>query len=98
MVALAEIGADLINAMRQADEFGVTLKQILAGLFTQIVDVDSIGLRAAPGLTVTEGSYWDLNDDTRVFARRFARRLNDRVPTTKAPPGSIRPCRHVCVR
>jgi branched-chain amino acid transport system substrate-binding protein len=81
VVALADTGADLINAVKQAAEFGLTKKQILAGLFTQIVDVDSIGLAAAQGLTVTEAFYWDLNDDTRSFARRFAQRFGGRMPT-----------------
>lgn len=81
VIALADTGTDLINAVKQASEFGVTKKQILAGLFTQIVDVDSIGLQAAQGLTVTEAFYWDLNDSTRAFARRFAQRFNDRMPT-----------------
>jgi branched-chain amino acid transport system substrate-binding protein len=81
VIALADTGADLINAVKQAAEFGITKKQILAGLFTQIVDVDSIGLQAAQGLTVTEAFYWDLNDNTRAFAKRFADRFNGRVPT-----------------
>jgi branched-chain amino acid transport system substrate-binding protein len=81
VIALADTGADLINAVKQAAEFGLTQKQLLAGLFTQIVDVDSIGLQAAQGLTVTEAFYWDLNDNTRAFARRFAQRFNGRVPT-----------------
>jgi branched-chain amino acid transport system substrate-binding protein len=81
VVALADTGTDLINAVKQAAEFGITKKQVLAGLFTQIVDVDSIGLQAAQGLTVTEAFYWDLNDNTREFARRFAQRFNGRVPT-----------------
>ncbi|HEX2940505.1 MAG TPA: ABC transporter substrate-binding protein [Rhodopila sp.] len=81
VVALADTGADLINAVKQASEFGLMKKQTLAGLFTQIVDVDSIGLKAAQGLTVTEAFYWDLNDQTRSFSRRFAQRFNGRVPT-----------------
>lgn len=81
VVALADTGADLINAVKQAAEFGVTRRQTLAGLFTQIVDVDAIGLKAAQGLTVTEAFYWDLNDNTRAFAHRFAQRFNGRVPT-----------------
>ncbi|MGD0103865.1 MAG: ABC transporter substrate-binding protein [Rhodopila sp.] len=81
VIALADTGADLINAVKQAAEFGISQKQILAGLFTQIVDVDAIGLKSAQGLTVTEAFYWDLNDNTRSFARRFAQRFNDRVPT-----------------
>ena len=81
VVALADTGSDLINAVKQAAEFGITKKHVLAGLFTQIVDVDSIGLQAAQGLTVTEAFYWDLNDNTRAFARRFAQRFGGRMPT-----------------
>jgi branched-chain amino acid transport system substrate-binding protein len=81
VVALADTGADLINAVKQASEFGLPRRQTLAGLFTQIVDVDAIGLQAAQGLLVTEAFYWDLNDTTRSFARRFAQRFNGRMPT-----------------
>jgi branched-chain amino acid transport system substrate-binding protein len=81
VIALADTGADLINAVKQAAEFGITQKQILAGLFTQIVDVDSIELQAAQGLTVTEAFYWDLNDNTRAFAHRFGQRFSGRMPT-----------------
>jgi branched-chain amino acid transport system substrate-binding protein len=81
VVALADTGSDLVNAVKQAAEFGLTPKQTLAGLFTQIVDVDSIGLAAAQGLLVTEAFYWDLNDGTRAFAARFGQRFNGRVPT-----------------
>jgi branched-chain amino acid transport system substrate-binding protein len=81
VVALADTGADLINAVKQAAEFGLTQKQVLAGLFTQIVDVESIGLQAAQDMTVTEAFYWDLNDNTRSFARRFAQRFNGKMPT-----------------
>lgn len=81
VLALADTGTDLINAIKQSAEFGIAKKQTVAGLFTQIVDVDSIGLAAAQGLTVTEAFYWDLNDATRAFSRRFAQRFNDRVPT-----------------
>ena len=81
VVALADTGTDLINAVKQAAEFGLTQKQILAGLFTQIVDVKSIGLQAAQGLTVTEAYYWDLNDNTRAFAKRFGDRFDGKMPT-----------------
>lgn len=81
VIGLADTGADLINAVKQAAEFGMTKKQTLAGLFTQITDVDSIGLRAAQGMTVTEAFYWDLNNATRAFSRRFAQRFNGRMPT-----------------
>jgi branched-chain amino acid transport system substrate-binding protein len=81
VIALADTGTDLVNAVKQAAEFGLMQKQSLAGLFTQIVDVDSIGLQAAQGLTLTEPFYWDMNDNTRAFARRFAQRFNGRMPT-----------------
>ena len=81
VVAFASTGTDLINAVKQAAEFGLTRGQTLLGLFTQIVDVDSLSLRAAQGLVVTEAFYWDLNDGTRAFARRFAERMPGRVPT-----------------
>ena len=81
VVALADTGTDLINAVKQAAEFGLTKKQTLAGLFTQIVDIGSIGLPAAQGLLVTEAFYWDLNDATRSFSSRFAQRFNHKVPT-----------------
>ncbi len=81
VMALADTGADLINAVKQAAEFGVMQKQILAGLFTQIVDVKAIGLKAAQGMTVTEAYYWDLNDNTRGFARKFGQRFDGKMPT-----------------
>lgn len=81
VLAFASTGADFINAAKQAAEFGVTRTMTLTGLFTQITDVDALGLEAAQGLLLTEAFYWDLNDATRAFARRFAERLPGRVPT-----------------
>ena len=81
VVALADTGTDFINAVKQAAEFGVTPKQTLAGLFAQIVDVDALGLQSAQGLVLSESFYWDLNDATRSFARRFAERMSGRMPT-----------------
>lgn len=81
VIAFASTGTDFINAVKQAAEFGVTRSATLVGLFTQITDVDALGLEAAQGLVVTEAFYWDLNDQTRAFARRFAERLPGRVPT-----------------
>ena len=57
MVALADTGADLINAVKQAAEFGLTPKQRLAAL---IVDVDALGLKAAQGMIATASFHWDL--------------------------------------
>ncbi len=81
VIAFASTGADFINAAKQAAEFGITQTATLAGLFTQITDVDALGLQAAQGLVATEAFYWDLNEGTRAFTRRFAERLPGRVPT-----------------
>ena len=81
VVAFASTGPDFINAAKQAAEFGLTRTMTLAGLFTQIVDVDALGLPAAQGLLLTEAFYWDMNEGTRAFTRRFAERMPGRVPT-----------------
>ena len=81
VIAFADTGGDLITGVKQAAEFGITPKQTLAGLFTQITDVDALGLKAAQGLIVTESFYWDLNDATRAFAKRFAEKMGGRMPT-----------------
>ncbi len=81
VIAFASTGLDFINAAKQAAEFGVTKTATLTGLFTQITDIDGLGLPAAQGLLLTEAFYWDLNDSTRAFTRRFAERMPGRVPT-----------------
>ena len=81
VIAFADTGGDLITGVKQAAEFGITPNQTLAGLFTQITDVDALGLKAAQGLIVTESFYWDLSDATRAFARRFAEKMGGRMPT-----------------
>ena len=81
VIAFASTGGDFINAVKQAAEFGVTRTATLTGLFTQIVDVDALGLQAAQGLLLTEAFYWDLDDNTRAFTRRFQERMPGRVPT-----------------
>ena len=81
VVALADTGADLVNGVKQAAEFGVQPNQMITALFAQITDIDAIGLRDAKGLLVSEAFYWDLNDDTRAFGRRFAARFDGRMPT-----------------
>jgi branched-chain amino acid transport system substrate-binding protein len=81
VIAFASTGADFINAVKQAAEFGVTRTATLAGLFTQITDVEALGLQAAQGLLLTEAFYWDANDQTRAFTARFAQRMPGRVPT-----------------
>ncbi len=81
VIALANTGADFINAVKQASEFGMTKKQKLAALFATIADVDAVGLQQMQGLLLTESFYWNLDDATRSFARRFAARMDGRMPT-----------------
>jgi branched-chain amino acid transport system substrate-binding protein len=82
VVALANAGADTINAIKQAGEFGVSANGTkLAALLAFITDVHSLGLKTAQGLIVTEAFYWDLNDGTREFSKRFADRANGRAPS-----------------
>lgn len=82
VIGLANAGADTINAVKQAAEFGLTATGIrLAGLLVFITDVHSLGIKASQGLVVTEAFYWDLNEDTRAFARRFAERNGGKMPS-----------------
>jgi branched-chain amino acid transport system substrate-binding protein len=71
IVGLANAGGDTINSIKGANEFGLTKNQTLAGLLVFVTDVHSLGLTATQGMYVTEGWYWDLNDDTRKWAKRF---------------------------
>ena len=73
IVGLANAGGDTTNAIKQAAEFGIVKGgQKLAALLMFINDVHSLGLKTAQGLTFTEAFYWDLNDETRAFSKRFA--------------------------
>jgi branched-chain amino acid transport system substrate-binding protein len=82
VIGLANAGGDTINAIKQAAEFGLTQKGLrLAGLLVFISDVHSLGLKTAQGLVVTTGFYWDMNDETRAWSRRWSQRMNGRMPT-----------------
>ena len=71
VIGLANAGADTTNAIKQAAEFGITPKQSLAGLLMFITDIHSLGLKATQDMYLTEGFYWDLNEETRAWSRRF---------------------------
>ena len=71
VIGLANAGNDTINAIKQAAEFGITPKQSLAGLLMFITDVHSLGLKATQGMYLTTGFYWDRNDETRAWSKRF---------------------------
>ena len=81
VIGLANAGADTINAIKQASEFGITENTKLAALLFFITDVHSLGLKASHGLVLTEAYYWDLNDGTRAFAKKFAEKAPGRVPS-----------------
>ncbi len=73
IVGLANAGGDTTNSIKQAAEFGIVKGgQNLAGLLVFLTDVHSLGLPTAQGLIFTETFYWDLNDQSRAFAKRFA--------------------------
>lgn len=80
VIGLANAGNDTINSIKQAAEFGITPKQSLAGLLMFISDIHSLGLKTAQNMYLTEGFYWDLNEQTRAWSKRFFDR-HKRMPT-----------------
>jgi branched-chain amino acid transport system substrate-binding protein len=82
VIGLANAGADTINAIKQGAEFGIVKGgQQFAGLLVFLTDVHSLGLSVAQGLLLTESFYWDLNDETRAFSKRFAKLHKGAMPT-----------------
>jgi branched-chain amino acid transport system substrate-binding protein len=75
VVGLANAGGDTINAIKAANEFGLTKNQKLAGLLVFINDVHALSLNVTKGMQLTESFYWDLNEETRKFSRRFFERM-----------------------
>jgi branched-chain amino acid transport system substrate-binding protein len=80
VIGLANAGADTINSVKQASEFGITPKQTLAGLLMFITDINSLGLKATQGMYLTEAFYWDMNPETRAWSKRFYERQK-KMPT-----------------
>ena len=83
IIGLANAGGDTTNSIKQAHEFGIAAGgQKLAALLLFIDDVNALGLDVAQGLQFTETFYWDMNDGTRAFSKRFAERMkNHSMPT-----------------
>jgi branched-chain amino acid transport system substrate-binding protein len=82
IVGLANAGGDTTNAIKQAAEFGIVAGgQKLAGMLMFLTDVNALGLNVAQGLNFTETFYWDLNDQTRAFTKRFNERFKKNPPT-----------------
>ncbi|HEX4113919.1 MAG TPA: ABC transporter substrate-binding protein, partial [Stellaceae bacterium] len=77
VIGLANAGGDTINSIKAAAEFGIVAGgQKLAGLLLFITDVHSLGLKTANGLVLTSPFYWDLNDKTRAWSKRFYDRMH----------------------
>lgn len=83
VIALANSGSDFTNTVKQAAEFGIVgSKQSLAALAVYLTDIKSLGLESAKGIYLSEPFYWDLNEQTRSFASKFAQRHNGAMPTS----------------
>jgi branched-chain amino acid transport system substrate-binding protein len=88
VIGLANGGGDTVNAIKQASEFGIAQAgQRLSPLLMFITDVHSLSLNIAHGLTFTESFYWDMNDGTRAFSKRFSERAKNHAMPTMAQAG-----------
>jgi branched-chain amino acid transport system substrate-binding protein len=86
VIGLANAGGDTINAIKQGAEFGIMKGgQKMSPLLAFVTDIDGVGLETAQGLLLAEAFYWDLNDDTRAFSKRFMERV--KRPPTSAQAG-----------
>jgi branched-chain amino acid transport system substrate-binding protein len=84
VLGLANAGDDFTNSLKAANQFGVTRKMKPAALLAFITDIHSLGLEAAQGLYLTTGWYWDLNEKTRAFAKRFFEKTKREPTMTQA--------------
>lgn len=82
VIGLCNAGADTVNSIKQAHEFGIT--QTLAGLLVFIADIHALGLDVAQGLVISETFYWDLNDRTRAFSKRLEPTWRNRATMSQA--------------
>ena len=82
IIGLANAGGDTTNSIKQAAEFGIVAGgQKLAGMLMFLTDVQALGLKVSEGLNFTETFYWDMNDQTRAFSKRFMERFKKNPPT-----------------
>jgi branched-chain amino acid transport system substrate-binding protein len=87
VIGLANAGGDTSTSIKQAADFGISKGQKLAALLLFLTDVKSIGLDLAQGLSFTETFYWDMNDGTREFSKRFSARSKGAAPPTMVQAG-----------
>jgi branched-chain amino acid transport system substrate-binding protein len=82
VIGLANAGGDTINSIKQGAEFGITSGgQKFAGLLVFISDVNSLGLKTAQGLVMTETWYWDMTDANRAWTKRWQAQMPGKFPT-----------------
>jgi branched-chain amino acid transport system substrate-binding protein len=82
VIGLANAGGDTINAIKAASEFGIVKGgQKLAGLLVFISDIHALGLQAAQGLLLSESFYWDRDDKTRAWSKKYGERMGGKMPT-----------------
>ena len=90
VIGLANAGGDTTNAIKQAAEFGIVSGgQKLAALLLFVTDVHALGLQTAQGLTFTETFYWDMNDSTRAFGKRFSDRMKNHAEPSMVQAGRL---------
>ena len=95
IIGLANAGGDTTNTIKQASEFGIVKGgQKLAALLLFLTDIKAIGLETAQGLNFTETFYWDMNDQTRAFSKRFASKMKNSAPPTMVQAGVYAGVRH----
>jgi branched-chain amino acid transport system substrate-binding protein len=81
VIGLANAGGDTVNSIKQASEFGITQGgQALAGLLVFAPDIKALGLKIAQGLVLSETFYWDHNEQTRAWSKRFGERMGGKMP------------------
>ncbi len=80
VLGLANAGGDTVNSIKAANEFGVNKKMKLAGLLMFVNDVHALGLNVTQGMYLTDGWYWDTNDESRAWAKKFMAR-NKKAPS-----------------
>jgi branched-chain amino acid transport system substrate-binding protein len=89
VIGLANAGGDTTNSIKQAAEFGIVQGgQKLAALLLFVNDVHALGLKTAQGLTFTESFYWDLNDQTRAWSKKFQERVNNHAMPSMTQAGN----------
>jgi branched-chain amino acid transport system substrate-binding protein len=88
IIGMANAGGDTTNTIKQAAEFGIVKGgQKLAGLLLFLTDVNSLGLNVAQGLNLSSTFYWDMNDQTREFSKRFSERMKNKAMPTMVQAG-----------